>query len=743
MAKTIIRLPGQFEGTDEYQPFLANTSDIFDDLNNQSLNDTLQNVDVDRVFDAATFSGMGKVALRKNIQTIGGIEKNVLTQAMLYITESGSSVPNINTVFVVKYDYDLNGQTISIPNNCVLKFEGGSFDNGTIVGNKTRISADLVKVFGANLTLTGSWDVSEGYAEWFGAVGDGVTNDTSAIQVAVNVFERVQLTDKYRISSVTVPEGHTMINSHTLVYNGNGWVLMSKSVLTGGVIEVCTNLNYKIGNGKVFARSGIGNYQEIDPYDYDFIKNDVSAAITLGENKTRRTIVSDIRIVPAGTMSLDNDDVGGDKATYICCAIKTLAEKTNYDKWNTFCMFTNLSIYSLFYGIVGNIRASQIDACLEQCYDNLDIQGGLNVINIKGQTCELPNLGTAGNPNYLFPYFMYVIGSGNVINDGVYDIGSDNGNHQYLIKETSANVLKSWRLKDYKITVANPLNGDFRAGTGYTWYGGHKHDFLLKGLKYRTTLANGIYSGNIEACNLFDATDIELTPTGNRDANGIYPNTMVLTVLIEGIKNPYGVTAFFLSDGFTFQHMKIYYGVHAGTDNYETDLKADIARGSVSYMDWNADCDTCKSSAVYPLRIVFESNEVVRMYGLRVYGKTNQNITSGDTASRPVKTPNANTAKADLVIGQQYYDTTLERPVFYNGNNWTDPIGEVIGRERIGYFHNVTVPLPQQNVTVVCNQDGTFAFSGPGASGGGGRYVKLSNVFTSVSRVLYTDQRDY
>ena len=321
-------------------------------------------------------------------------------------------------------------------------------------------------------------------------------------------------------------------------------------------------------------------------------------------------------------------------------------------------------------------------------------------------------------------------GMGKVALRKKYDIGSKTAHHQYLIKETSANVLNSRRLKEYNITIANPLNGDFRAGTGYTWYGGHKHDFLLKGLKYRATLANSIYSGNIEACNLFDDINIILTPTGNPDANEMYPNTMVLTVLIEGIKNPYGVTAFFLSDGFTFQHMKIYYGEHAGTDNYQTDLKADIARGSVSYMDWNADYNTCKSTTAYPMRIVFESNEVVRLYGMRVYGKTNQNITSGDTASRPVKTPDANTAKADLVVGQQYYDTTLERPVFYNGNKWTDPIGEVIGGERIGFFDNVTVPLPQQNVAVVCNLDGTFAFSGPGATGGGGRYVKLSNVFT-------------
>ena len=73
----------------------------------------------DREYDPEQFSGKGYKILRKNIQD----GKNILTQDM--INES-------NTIYEIRYDFDLNSTIINLPNNCVLKFEGGSFNNGVI-----------------------------------------------------------------------------------------------------------------------------------------------------------------------------------------------------------------------------------------------------------------------------------------------------------------------------------------------------------------------------------------------------------------------------------------------------------------------------------------------------------------------------------------------------------------------------------------------------------------------------------
>lgn len=89
----------------------------------------------DREYSPEDFSGLGRVILRKNIMKVedpiyGKVKKNILYQDMF--TQS-------NTVYEIRYDFDLNNQTITIPENCVLQFEGGSISNGTITLDNTKI----------------------------------------------------------------------------------------------------------------------------------------------------------------------------------------------------------------------------------------------------------------------------------------------------------------------------------------------------------------------------------------------------------------------------------------------------------------------------------------------------------------------------------------------------------------------------------------------------------------------------
>ena len=76
----------------------------------------------DKAYDPNNYSGFGRKYLRKNM--VDGV--NVLTQEM---------INSANTRYIIQYDYDLNGQTITIPEGCVLQFEGGSFSNGTVQGS--------------------------------------------------------------------------------------------------------------------------------------------------------------------------------------------------------------------------------------------------------------------------------------------------------------------------------------------------------------------------------------------------------------------------------------------------------------------------------------------------------------------------------------------------------------------------------------------------------------------------------
>lgn len=92
-----------------------------------------------------------------------------------------------NTTYVFKGDCYLT-RDFKIPQNCVFVFEGGIITgNHTLEGNNTYIQASPYQIFAEELSLEGSWLNEKCYPEWFGAVGDGKTDDRLAIQKALNI----------------------------------------------------------------------------------------------------------------------------------------------------------------------------------------------------------------------------------------------------------------------------------------------------------------------------------------------------------------------------------------------------------------------------------------------------------------------------------------------------------------------------------------------------------------------------
>ena len=120
-----------------------------------------------------------------------------------------------NTRYIIQYDYDLNSTTITIPEGCVLEFQGGSLRNGTITGNNTFISAYLLKIFTSDISIDGSWNVREAHPEWFGATTNDKNVDcTEAIQKCLDSFDITILQNAtYYINgnkTIEVPKGKSL-----------------------------------------------------------------------------------------------------------------------------------------------------------------------------------------------------------------------------------------------------------------------------------------------------------------------------------------------------------------------------------------------------------------------------------------------------------------------------------------------------------------------------------------------------
>lgn len=135
-----------------------------------------------------------------------------------------SQVTEANMKYVIKYDFDLNGESVTIPENCVLEFDGGSLRNGTLTGNNTCIEAGMAKILGADIILSGTYNTKNNIvlSNWF--IGNNI---------------------EIKNLCVLVPDGGTIILNND-VYNNNDRIELNKSIKIEGnynTIHIAKNNN--------------------------------------------------------------------------------------------------------------------------------------------------------------------------------------------------------------------------------------------------------------------------------------------------------------------------------------------------------------------------------------------------------------------------------------------------------------------------------------------------------------------
>lgn len=131
-----------------------------------------------RGYDSLAPNGMGYVIVRKNKS----------------LTEQITSGTN-NTIYEIRYNFDLDGKTVYVGSGCAFKFVGGKISNGTIdIKNDSisdydilRIEAGAYQIFDS-VTINGEFTADKIYVDWFGAKGDYNTDDTEAFRYALKTL---------------------------------------------------------------------------------------------------------------------------------------------------------------------------------------------------------------------------------------------------------------------------------------------------------------------------------------------------------------------------------------------------------------------------------------------------------------------------------------------------------------------------------------------------------------------------
>lgn len=182
---------------------------------------------------------LAEIEMAEGLKAIGIPNRQPDTNLGYVILKKNKSlieqITDANTIYEVRYAYDLGGETLAMPENCVLKFEGGIIGNGRIVGNSTKIISSPTKIFDNIIFNSEDEDGKESFSslfiidgipvEWFGAESKTFDPHNSATWI-------VEMNGNNRLDDI--PDSSDAINSALKLSQVSG----GKAYLCGGLYRI-------------------------------------------------------------------------------------------------------------------------------------------------------------------------------------------------------------------------------------------------------------------------------------------------------------------------------------------------------------------------------------------------------------------------------------------------------------------------------------------------------------------------
>lgn len=150
-----------------------------------------------------------------------------------------------NTIYEIRYDFDLNGDNIQLPNNVVLRFNGGSFKNGTVFGTGLAADGDIrntvnAKVFskGVNLNTADSFTASN-IGMVSGENGSGFNDEI--LDSVLSRKAKLVLDGKYYFTKNHVISNDLTISGGTILLKSNLFENIEQGVSVSFIdINICS-----------------------------------------------------------------------------------------------------------------------------------------------------------------------------------------------------------------------------------------------------------------------------------------------------------------------------------------------------------------------------------------------------------------------------------------------------------------------------------------------------------------------
>lgn len=208
--------------------------------------------------------------------------RNVLTRDMINKT---------NTIYEIRYDFDLNNAQIPLPKDCILNFTGGSLQNGKIVVQGcTTINSGLYNIF-KNITFQQPYDYNSFIQIFYDDWADDIFKSKAFRVVKQMIITKDQNAKNIKdIDSGSNLYGDVCIigNGHTFTFDTSYWPVAQRgwSAGTGGFLAtkklyienlsiITNNVNQLQGFGTIF-NSGQVELHNVYAYTYDRLAVDWS-----------------------------------------------------------------------------------------------------------------------------------------------------------------------------------------------------------------------------------------------------------------------------------------------------------------------------------------------------------------------------------------------------------------------------------------------------------------------------------